>query len=102
MSLAFPKPQKIIDEEYLSYIRKMPCSVCTQSPVDPDHLIAQKWKQAFRNDYSALPLCRNHHGERGQYGDSKFQELYAINIWKEAWKNVVNYFRSKSDGTTGI
>ncbi len=103
MSLAFPKPEKIIDEAYLAYIRGLPCCVCLRTPVDPDHLIAQKWKQASRNDYSCLPLCRNHHGERGQYGDSKFQELHKINIWKEAWQCVVNYFRSKAaSGTTGI
>jgi hypothetical protein len=103
MSLAFPKPEKVIDEEYLAYIRQLPCAVCLSSPCDPQHLITVKWKQASRFDYCAIPLCRRHHGEHGQYGDTKFQELYKVNVWKEAWQCVVNYFRSKAiDGTTGL
>jgi hypothetical protein len=103
MSLAFPKPEKVIDEEYKSYIRNLPCAVCMSTPTDPDHLKARGWREASRNDYTCLPLCRKHHSERGQYGDTKFQELYKINLWKEAWQCVVDYFRSKAiDGTTGL
>lgn len=83
---------KIIDENYLNYVRLQPCLVCAKRPVDADHLKARGWEQAKRNDYSAIPLCREHHSERGQIGDVRFCDKYAIgNLWMEVFYLVSGY-----------
>ena len=74
-----PKPTRVIDEEYLDYIRKQPCLVCRHDS-DPHHLVTRK---AFGSDYTAIPLCRNHHTEIG-WGIGKFELKYKINLWKDA------------------
>lgn len=83
---------KIIDEAYLAYVRKLPCLVCGYTPCDPDHLKARGWREAKRNDYSCIPLCRRHHTERGQYGDTKFCATYQIkNLWEENFYILSEY-----------
>ncbi len=83
---------KIVDEAYLAYVRKLPCLVCSYTPCDPDHLRARGWREAKRNDYSAIPLCRKHHTERGQYGDQKFCATYQIgNLWEECFYILSEY-----------
>ena len=45
-----------------------------------------------KKDFSCIPLCRDHHTERGSLGNEKFQNKYRINIWKDAHQLVVSYF----------
>src|SRR6185369_1059062 len=73
---------KIVCEEYLKWVRSQPCCVCGRTPVDPDHLKARGRGEAKRNDFTAIPLCREHHSERDQ-GLEKFQAKYHINLWEE-------------------
>lgn len=64
---------KVVDEDYLDYIRKLPCVGCGRTPVDPDHLIARGFEEGKRVDYYAIPMCRQCHSEREQVGNVKFQ-----------------------------
>jgi hypothetical protein len=85
---------KIIDEDYLAYIRTLGCLVCYSKPVDPDHLRARGWEEFKRNDYCAIPLCRRHHTERGQVGDQKFCAKYQIrNLWEENFYILSDYLK---------
>jgi len=89
---------KIIDEAYLAYVRKLPCLVCGYKPVDPDHIRARGWRESKRNDYCAIPLCRRHHVERGQYGDKKFCATYQIgNLWEENFYILSGYLETARD-----
>jgi len=67
---------KVIDEQYLEKIRTETCVVCSRETADPDHIQARQWRDSNRNDYFALPLCRQHHEERHQIGNIKFQESH--------------------------
>jgi hypothetical protein len=95
---------KIVDESYLNYIRSLPCLVplCKKHPADPDHLKARGWREGKRNDYTAIPLCRQHHVERGQIGNVKFCDKHSIgNLWEDAFFILTNYLAKirDSDGT---
>lgn len=81
-----PKPEKVIDEAYKKYILSHSCLVCPRREVDPDHLRARGTGSASQNDYSLIPLCREHHSERHQLGNSRFEQRHAVNLWKEAWR----------------
>lgn len=65
------------DDDYLAFVRALPCLVCDRSPCDPDHL--QRQSQG-RNDYLCIPLCREHHTERHKVGVSKFEEKHRIDL----------------------
>jgi len=83
---------KIVCEEYLQWVRSQSCCVCGRTPVDPDHLKARGRGEAKRNDFTAIPLCREHHSERGQLGDEKFQEECKINLWEEVAYRLMRFW----------
>lgn len=83
---------KIIDERYLDYIRSLPCLIHqSRKPSDPDHLKARGTEEHKRNDYSALPFCRECHTEREQIGDEKFEAKYNVNLWEEVFYLTCDY-----------
>ena len=83
---------------YIEYVKSLPCLVCGQSPVDPDHLTHRGSSGRGKTitgtilDYSCIPLCRGHHSERHAHGIKKFQDTYRINLWKEAHKILRRHF----------
>ena len=82
-------------KEYISYIKSQFCLICGATPVDPDHLEARGMGNANksgRKDFSCVPLCREHHSERHSYGNKKFEKLYHINLWKEAFRLIRRYY----------
>jgi len=86
--------------DYIKFIRSNGCRVCGQLPVDADHLEARgmgggKKSGTVSNtkrDLSCIPLCRLHHTERHQLGNARFQILYRINVWQDAFRLLRQYF----------
>lgn len=91
---------KLIDEEYLDYVRAMPCQIllCREQRSEADHLIARGWEESKRNDWTALNLCTKHHGERHQIGDKKFQAKYGIELSREALFILIRFFMDRKQG----
>ena len=87
------KPARTIDGSYLNYIHSQSCIICGRRPVDADHLIARGRGSASQNDYSAIPLCREHHSERHQGGTSKLEAKYNVNLWKDSWSLLQTYVK---------
>jgi hypothetical protein len=46
------------------------------------------------SDFSAIPLCREHHREIETIGVTLFEEKYRMKVWKVAWAFVLNYWRT--------
>ena len=90
------KPQRSKDANYLSYVRGMRCLVCGDTNTDPHHLIS---RGSFGSDYTAIPLCREHHTELHSSGITKFEEKYSINLWKDAFKLLETYFEESKKET---
>lgn len=61
MSLVASRPVRI-DEGYLDFVRARPCALCAKpGPSDAHHLVSRRWREAFRDDFTAIALCRTDH-----------------------------------------
>jgi hypothetical protein len=47
------------------------------------------------SDYSAIPLCREHHSELESVGRTAFEAKYRTNVWKVAWALFVKWMKEK-------
>jgi len=69
-------------DDYLDYIRSLPCRICDTNPVDPHHTetggVGMKG-----SDFTAIPLCRTHHDELHSGGVKTFQQLHGIMIMEK-------------------
>ena len=82
-------------KDYIKYIKSHYCIVCGSSPVDPDHLEHLAMGGANKDglkDFSCVPLCRKHHRKRHDMGMAKFEQVYMVNLWKEAFYLLRRYF----------
>lgn len=84
-----PKPETERDEDFLNFIRALPCVICEQ-PAEPHHesgLIGSGGGMALKcSDYYTIPLCRGHHNLRENIG---FQPFY-LDHYKDPYKIVMN------------
>jgi hypothetical protein len=78
----------VVSEEYLDYIRKQRCVVCGQTCVDPHHL---KTVGAGGADFTAVPLCREHHDYAHKMGVSRFKNRYAIDLFEVALTLLIKW-----------
>lgn len=80
---------KIICEAFKEFAKEHGCIAVAGNhvgPIDPHHLVARGWREAKRNDFTCVGLCRKHHGEIEQAGVEKFEAKYKVSVWKEnAW-----------------
>ena len=107
----FPDESLSIDTvEYLNYVRSLPCIVnqtaygneginpCGAS--DPHHLLAvgtgRNRKTPRWEDYKAIPLCREHHAELHQIGIIKFENEWAVMLFKESLIILARWIFHKS------
>lgn len=69
------KPVKQKNQDFLNFIKTLPCLVCRAVPSDPDHITT---RGAGGGDYpeNVWPLCRAHHNERHAIGIKSLVEKY--------------------------
>lgn len=89
---------KVIDEDYLDYVRSKPCVGCGKRPVDADHLRARGFGSGKRNDHLAIPLCRKCHSERGQVGNEKFSAHWKVDLWRQCAELLAEYLAELKKG----
>lgn len=61
------------DADYLAWVRDQHCAYCgTETGIDPAHVrrIASGAGTAVKPEYSAIPLCRQHHRLQHDHGES--------------------------------
>lgn len=83
---------KIYCPAYKEFIRSKPCAVCGNPFVDFDHLKARGMGSGKQNDLTGIPLCREHHSERGQIGIAIFETRYQVNLWQVATMFLIEFF----------
>lgn len=93
IDMRIPKKKPARNDEYLEYIRSLPCCVCvTGTPVEPHHMegggVGQKG-----SDYSCIPLCTQHHRELHDVGVDHFQCDKVLNLWMMVFKCVDLWMR---------
>jgi hypothetical protein len=91
--MRFPKTPPARDEDYLDYIRSLPCCVCvTGTPVHPHHM-ESGGVGCKGSDHSCVPMCANHHREFHDMGADTFQYNKLINLWMIAFKCLEGWYR---------
>lgn len=82
-----PKKRRIVDANYLAFLRTQPCCVCGRRPAEPHHLIPVG---RGGPDYSAVPLNREMHRE-AQGRLELFEQEYGVNLWRECNLHLIKY-----------
>ena len=90
----FPKSPRVVDEKHRKVVRSLGCLICVKRG-DAHHLN----QGGFGSDYSIVPLCRRHHTE-AHMGKRKFESKYDIDLWKEAWRIIID-MQGLGDEATG-
>ena len=83
------KPVRLIDEDFLAFVRSKTCSACGATAPDPHHL---RTRGAGGSDRTCVPLCREHHSEWHTIGPSAFEEKYRVNLWQINATQLAEYF----------
>lgn len=82
--------------KYIDYIREKPCTVCFDTPSDPDHLksvgMGRNRKRPMMEHFTCVPLCRKHHIERHSMPLKEFEKKYQVNLWKDVVYYLMEYF----------
>ena len=68
-------------EEYLKFIRTLPCCVCGAA-AEPHHA-GRSYKGLKSSDYSCVPLCRQDHRELHHIGVLTFQKKHGVSMATE-------------------
>lgn len=82
---------KITCPDYLKFVRKHPCVACGSANVDAHHIKARGAGSGKQNDFTAVPLCRQHHGELHQMGTGAMARA-GCNVWEEAAWLMIEFF----------
>jgi len=61
--MMLPKPTTSRDAQYLSWIRTLPCCMCGKNSPSEAHHSKTGGTGIKASDYTAIPLCREHHQE---------------------------------------
>jgi hypothetical protein len=78
----FPKLPRIVDEELLEQVRKLPCMACGIRPSDAHHLTS---RGAGGSDVAVnvMPLCREHHSAYHQNPGYVISAFPCVRSWLE-------------------
>jgi len=84
------------DAEFLAWLRRMPCAVCNGEPAEAAHVrrVADGAGTGIKPQYSAIPLCHEHHALQHQKGESAIggkewcdrQRIEHVQNW--AWAKI--------------
>ena len=89
--------RKLICKEYVDFVKTKPCLVCGRRAVDADHLVARGRGSAKQVDFFCIPLDREHHAERHQIGDEKFEAKYSLNLWRCVAEMLCEFFLAEDE-----
>lgn len=73
--MSYPKQKRVQDESALEETREKPCAVCATSPSDPHH-IRTRGAGGGDSAENLIALCRMHHTEIHQIGQTSFLIKY--------------------------
>ncbi len=84
LALAFPKPVRLEDPDYLAWIRRLPC-IISHCQAEASHIVPDGWgKMGSKvSDYRTVPMSRTIHREYHRIGRKRFESKYAIDLAEE-------------------
>ena len=85
-----------MSKDFINFVKQFTCSACGLSGVDAHHLdsvgMGGNRKKDLEEDYSCVPVCREHHQEWHQIGNEKFREKYREDLWKMVYWCMREWF----------
>jgi hypothetical protein len=93
--LAFPKPVRETDPDYLRFIRRQGCLLHSQIAAESHHV---KTRGAGGSDFRTVPLCRQHHKECHDIGRLNFEVKYGLDFNLEMVRLLESYLSAFKDG----
>ncbi len=80
-ALAFPKPVRLEDPDYLRFIRRQPC-VISGVQSDPHHVVPEGGGKVGSkvSDYRTVPLSFRLHREYHRIGRRAFEQKYNVDL----------------------
>lgn len=95
---SIPKPKRIRDEQYLAWIRTLPCLVSTDrhsgdNPVDAHHVLPSGGGKvgSKTDDRRAVPLCRQLHEWYHSEGRAEFESVFRLDLEAEIQRLNAEY-----------
>lgn len=92
-----PKPITHRDPKYRKFIRSKPCVICgKKSTFHHESGLGDSGGMSKKcSDYFGIPLCKDHHHERGQIGFESFWEKYWKDPWAIVMQNLMSYLQKE-------
>jgi len=86
--------------DYLEHIKTKPCLVVGRTAemhyLDPIGMGRDR-KKPLREHYSVIPLSREYHIEIHSIGVVRFNELHNLDVWKEAFNLLLEFFQQETN-----
>lgn len=96
----FFKEKTFRSKKYLDFIKRQPCFICGNTPVDSHHeTMSGKGTGLKGPDNQTLPLCYHHHTERHNMGRESFYSRYGY--YNDLWKTWVMIYQSRYEEIHG-
>lgn len=92
--LAFPKPARLEDVDYLRFIRRQACLICPAAS-EAHHT---RTRGSGGSDYLTLPLCPKHHREIHKRGLAWFEIEYRVDLRSELIRFLEIYLSALKAG----
>jgi len=103
--MSHPKYKIFHDEDYLKWIRTLPCLVCGASPSEAHHDYHAGGKK-LRNDYLGLPLCAVHHTYGGdsyhRLGRTSFEGRHSLDLNWEVINLLSQYINNEWNSSKSV
>jgi hypothetical protein len=90
MTAMYPKPKRMVDPVFMDRVRRIRCAIvgCGSVYTDPHHLTS---RGAGGSDYTAIPLCREHHAELHTIGRNRFESRHSVDLWAISARVLAEY-----------
>lgn len=85
-----PRWKHYKNKRYEAYVRGLKCLVCDSEEPDPHHVYRRG------NDYSCVPLCREHHSIFHSRGRDFFEREFNLDLDHE----IINLMSEFIDGSS--
>ena len=97
--LAFPKPVRMEDPDYLRFIRRQPCLV-SHCAAEAAHVVApgQDKMGSKVSDYRTVPLSRRLHDQYHRFGRRWFESKYNVDLNQELIRFLEIYISALKEG----
>lgn len=94
-ALPFGKNQQVRSEDYLDYVRSLPCCIGDEPPPSDPHHVQRAGLGGISlkpSDFFAIPMCRSHH-DMFHANREETEKWLGVDLWYEVAKCLQKYLK---------